>query len=112
MDKEKFAQAIQEIGTCEDEAQRRALLAKLNTDTESVFNENANLKTEKEKLEADKQKVEADNESLLKANMDLFLQVGSKKSDDEVIKNKTGIESDPEPKRKFEDLFDEKGGLK
>lgn len=105
MDKEKFAEAIQEIGKCEDEVERRTLLAKLNTDTSAIFDENSTLKSEKEKFESD-------NEKLRKANMDLFLQVGAKKPDDEFKQDTTGIDDKPAEKRKFENLFDEKGGLK
>lgn len=106
MDKEKFIEAIQNIGKCEDEVERRTLLAKLSDDTSTIFDENATLKTEKEKYEAD-------NEKLRQANMDLFLRVGSEKSKEEQIKDSTGIDTKPPAeKRKFEDLFNEKGGIK
>ena len=112
MDKDKFAQAIQEIGQCEDETQRRTLLAKLNNDTTVIFDENETLKTEKETLKTEKEKFETDNENLRKANMDLFLQIGAKKTDEERKKDTTGIEDDTVVEKKFEDLFDEKGGIK
>ena len=44
--------------------------------------------------------------------MDLFLQVGNQKDQNEVNKNETGIENKEEEKMKFEDLFNEKGELK
>jgi hypothetical protein len=53
-----------------------------------------------------------DNEKLRQANMKLFLQVGSNKTESEVLKDKTGIDSTPEIKRDFKDLFNEKGGIK
>lgn len=105
MDKEKFIEAIKEIGQCEDESERMSMLAKLNDETSAIFDENATLKTINEKYESD-------NEKLRKTNMDLFLQVGSTKSDDERKKDTTGLEDEEKKKRKFEDLFDEKGGIK
>ena len=69
--------------------------------------------SERESKVSQQTKYEEDNEKLRKANMELFLKVGSTKSDEEIQRDTTGIE--PEEKkqpRKFEDLFDDKGNLK
>lgn len=100
MDREGFKQLVQQIGLTEDDAQRRALLAQLSDDTISIFDENSALTAQKEQLQSD-------NEALRAANMSLFIRVGGDPQPDP--------EPDPEPvpeRRKFEDLFDEKGRLK
>lgn len=100
MDKQDFLNRITAIGTCEDDAERRTLLANLSTDVESVFDSNATL-TEENNNYKDA------NEKLRSANMDLFLQIGKKD------------EPDPDPnkdeekeKLSFDNLFNEKGELK
>lgn len=104
MDREELLARINSIGTCEDEAERRTQLDSFRDDINTLFDENERLTTENENF------VTA-NENLRSANMDLFLQLGEKKSPAEKIKSETGEESEPE-KRKFEDLFNEKGELK
>lgn len=99
MTREEFNNLVNEIGTCEDEAERREKLTSLREEM-----------TEKldtlESLEEEKKKLSDDNEELRKANMKLFLRVG----------DEDGIDPEPEPtpkdKLKFEDLFNDKGGLK
>lgn len=105
MDRDKIIAMIQNAGTTEDEVERRTLLTDLNNNVAELF--------DKEKtLEEENQKLKEDNEKIRQANMELFLQVGSNKSKEETIKDETGAESKEPEKRKFEDLFDEKGGLK
>ena len=54
-----------------------------------------------------------DNEKLRQANMKLFLQVGTKKNDSERMEESTGLKNNPPAtKRDFNNLFDEKGGIK
>ena len=84
MDKNEFIEAVQKIGTCEDEVERRTLLTGLQNDVSAIFDSNSDL-TEKNT------NLHAENEKLLKANMDLFLQVGNQKDQNEVNKNETGI---------------------
>ena len=52
-------------------------------------------------------------EKLRSANMQLFLRVGENKTPGQINEDKTGVKDEvpPEPRR-FENLFDEKGGLK
>lgn len=105
MKKSEFTDKIREIGTCEDEVQRRTLLAELEEDAAKDYDELERLGTENQTLTTA-------NESLRDANMKLFLRVGESKSDDQRKKDETGIETEKKDKRKFDDLFDEKGEIK
>lgn len=106
MDKEKFLQAITEIGTCEDEVERRTKLTELSEGVVNIFDSNS-------RLESENTKYQEDNEKLREANMQLFLRVGSNKTEEELKEDKTGIKKEEEkPPRKFSELFDEKGNLK
>lgn len=99
MDKKQFTEKIKEIGTCEDTSQIRTMLAELQEDVSSVFDNCDTLTKDNADLKEDVSRLQADN-------MKLFLMVGDddKKLDDE---------PEPEPqKRKFEDLFNDKGGIK
>ena len=101
MDKNEFIQTIKEIGTCEDDVQRRTMLADLQNNVSSVFDDNINLNERNTSLTTD-------NEALRSANMKLFLQVGSDDSD-----APSGSEvNQPKEKRKFENLFNEKGEIR
>ncbi|MBR0369959.1 MAG: hypothetical protein IJH63_04460 [Methanobrevibacter sp.] len=105
MDKEKFNEIIKAIGTCEDEAERRTMLAELSEATSKVFDENASL-TETNKSVID------DNEKLRSANQKLFLMVGADKTDQQRVEDQTGLKEETKEPRKFENLFNEKGELK
>ena len=101
MTKEEFQNKLREIGTCEDEAQRREMLTTLGEETSPVFDNVDELTTRNSTLTED-------NEALRSANMKLFLRVGGRTQED-VRKD----EHNQEPEKlKFEDLFNEKGGLK
>ena len=104
MDKEKFLETIKEIGTCDDEATRRTLLAEISDEVSLIYDAN-------ETLSQDKEKYLADNEKLREANMKLFLRVGDSKDANTVQKDTTGIQEPEVNIKKFEDLFDEKGGI-
>ena len=106
MDKQEFLDTLSSIGTCEDETQRRDMLASLNTEAGTLFDNNAELSSQLENLTSD-------NENLRAANMKLFLQVGANKSSEERQKDQTGHEGqETQKKLKYDDLFDDKGGLK
>lgn len=111
MDKATFLEKIKEIGTCEDDVTRRSLLADIEEVTK-IYDENEILKTEKENLKNTNEQYEKDNETLRQANMKLFLRVGEDKTEKQKTEDTTGIQQPDESKRKFEDLFNEKGGLK
>lgn len=105
--KEELIEEIKSIDTIEDEVARRTKLAELTNEVSTIYDTYSGLEEESHKLKED-------NEKLRKANMDLFLQVGTQtKSVEETVKERTGIEEEKEPERKkFEDLFNEKGELK
>lgn len=105
MDKSELLDLIQSIGTCEDDVLRRESLATLHDEVESLFTSNETLTETNNTLTGDMEK-------LREANMKLFLRVGESKDSKDVQKDATGIKEEQEEKLKFEDLFDEKGGLK
>lgn len=103
--KQEFLDKITAIGTCEDEAQRRELLAQLSDEASKDYDEITRLTTENQTLTTN-------NETLRDANMKLFLRVGDPKGEDERRKDETGVNGQETKKREFKDLFDEKGELK
>ena len=105
MDKEEFLNKIKEIGTCEDDAERRTMLAELNDKVGAVFDENISL-TETNKSVID------DNEKLRSANQKLFLMVGADKPENQRVEDQTGLKQETNEPRKFENLFNNKGELK
>lgn len=105
MDKNEFLEMVKQIGTVEDEVERRTKLTELTDSVSSIFDSNVEL------MEKNKQ-FEEDNEKLRNANMQLFLKVGANKTEKEVQEDQVGkVEEEKEP-RKFDDLFDDKGNLK
>ena len=99
MDKETFLEKIKEIGSCEDEVTRRSLLADLNDGVSGVFDEN-------ETLTQTNSELSADNDRLREVNNSLWQSYGTNKPNPQ---NETGLESGE--KRKFENLFNNKGEL-
>ena len=99
MDKEEILSRIEEIGTCDDDVTRRTLLTEIRESVSEVFDSNVDL-TEKNS------KLTTENERILGENMKLFLRVGEIREPD-----KPHVEQ-PKEKRSFENLFDEKGGIK
>lgn len=97
MTREEMLQKLTEIGTCEDDAQRRAMLTEVTEGVNGVFDSNDNLT----KSNSD---FEAKNKKLQEYNMELFLKVGGQQKKD-----------DPKPQGeplKYENLFNEKGDIK
>ena len=105
MDKNEALALIQSIGTCEDETERREALATLTEEITGLYDSNTSLNESITSLTGA-------NEKLRDANMKLFLRVGESKDSKEVKEDSTGIKETEVEKLKFEDLFDEKGGLK
>lgn len=105
MEKQEFIEALTQIGTCEDDVQRRELITALQDEAVKDYDSLSAMTEQNATLTADV-------ESLREANMKMFLRLGESKSGAEILQNSTGIEDKPKEKRKFEDLFDEKGGLK
>ena len=99
MNKAEFTERLQAIGTEEDEAQRRELIAQLIDDGGADYDAHAAAVTERDQALQDCEQLRA-------ANMRLFLRVGENR-EPEVNPNPT-----PTEKRSFNDLYDNKGGLK
>lgn len=113
MDKKEILDLITIIGTIEDETERRTQLTNLSDNIEKAFNNFDDISTKNKELNDSITKYTEDNEKLREANMQLFLRIGEKKNPTEVIENRTGANLDQEKEpRKFEDLFDDKGGIK
>lgn len=103
LSREEMNNSIQAIGKCEDEATRLSLLATLTANIGEVYDDNDSLTEQNSTL--------TDNNSKLKeANMNLFLQIGSKGTENQ--NNKSSENNTSEDSLKYEDLFNENGGLK
>lgn len=99
MIKQEFTERLQAIGAEADETQRRELIAALIDDGGADYDNFITASQERDQLRSD-------NETLREANMKLFLRVGTHKDPEP----KPG--DPPKDKPKFEDLFNEKGGIK
>lgn len=99
MNRNEFTERLQAIGTEEDEAQRRELIAQLMDDAGNDYDDHAAAVTARDQA---LQQVE----DLQAANKRLFLRIGAKTEPD--------VDPDPKPteKRKYSNLYNEKGGLK
>lgn len=99
MDKQTFLDQLNAIGTCEDASQRRDSIVALVDEATTLFDSNATL------TEAN-QTLQNANADLKEKNMNLFLRVTNQKEEG-------SQKEEPEEKNlKYEDLFDENGGLK
>ena len=102
MDINEVLEAINNIGTCEDDVERRTLLDNLRTGIQPDYNELATLKETNQTLTQR-------NQELTNANMDLFLQIPQKKSENN--NDDSDNNQDENKKLSYEDLFNEKGEL-
>lgn len=104
MKKEDFIKQIQAIGTCESDAERRAMIVSLENEASKDYDLIDTLNQTNATLMND-------NKKLQESNMALFLQVTQSKGK---ANPEPEPEPEPEPKKdlKFEDLFNEKGELK
>lgn len=98
--KQEYKDRLQQIGTCEDDVERRTLLSDLAEEGAAIFDAY-------DTAEAARLAAVADNEKLREANMKLFLKVGDHKEPDRPPEL-----DPPKEKRKFENLFNEKGEIK
>lgn len=103
MTREELNNMLTQLGTCEDDAQRRNLITSVTDEVTNIYNAN-------ETLTNDNNRYKEDIKNLKSANYDLFLQVQNNGKPSGII-DKTGNEP-PKEKRTFENLFDEKGKLK
>lgn len=99
MNRAEFTERMKAIGTEEDEAQRRDLIAQLIDDAGNDYDDHAAAITARDTA---LQQVD----DLQAANKRLFLRIGAKTEPD--------VPTDPKPKEKlkYSDLFNEKGELK
>ena len=98
MKKSEISARIQTIGQAETIEDVRAQLATFQTEIETDY----------DGFEQATQQItslEQANENLRQANMNLFLQVGKKPEEPKP-------EDNPQVKREFKNLFDDKGGIK
>lgn len=102
-DKQEFLNTLTQVGTCEDETQRRDLLATLNTEAAQLFDTNAELSKSNDAFKLD-------NETLRSANMKLFLQVGASKTPEQRKQDTTGINDKPDENLTYENLFKQSEG--
>ena len=102
MDKEAFEAKIQEIGSMETVEEMRAGLGELTTGVGEIFDSNATL-TEQHANDI------KEMEAIRQANMKLFTQLGSEKTPAKQVEEQTGLKQEPVERRKFENLYDDKG---
>lgn len=112
MDKDAFINAIQTIGTCEDDVERRTLLTNLQDEITKVYDEMETDKTTINTLNQTITNKDGEISALQKANMDYFTRLSSQKSESQKVQDSTGIVPEETKTKKFEDLFNEKGELK
>lgn len=100
MDFEQILGRLTEIGTIEDDAERRAILTEVSDGVRVLSESYQNLTTENETLNADKRRLQ-------EHNMQLYLKVS------EQTKQKSPEEEETKTEDlKYEDLFNEKGEIK
>ena len=104
MDKDAFEEKVKEIGAMESVEEMRAGLAELHNGVSEVFDSNNTLK---EQHEHDTIEMEA----IRQANMKLFTQLGTEKTPAKQAEEQTGLKQEPVERRKFENLFDDKGNF-
>ena len=97
---------------CEDIETARTKLTELSDDISSLYDSADESTQNIESLNQEIEQYKEDMEDLRKANMGLFKRLGAEKTPEEQKKVSTGIKEPEEHKRKFEDLFDEKGMIK
>ena len=102
---EEFQKVLNDIrSNLDDTAKVTELLESVSLDYSEMSKENNTLSTNNEKLIKD-------NDNLRNVNMDLFLKVGSQRSE-ENQKSENQVQETQENKLSFENLFDKNGNLK
>ena len=102
MDKDTFLAKVKEIGTMGTAEEMRAGLAELQNGVAEVYDNNAKLS---EQHEHDTIEMEA----IRQANMKLFTQLGTDKTPAKQAEEQTGLKQETVERRKFENLYDDKG---
>ena len=104
MDKETFLTKVQELGQLETAEEMSPGLAELQDGVSEVFDANANLTSQHE---VDIKEMEA----IRQANMKLFTQLGTETTPAKQAEEQTGLKQETVERRKFENLFDNKGNF-
>lgn len=104
MDKDAFLEKIKEVGSFETPEEMRAGLAEISQGVSEVFDSNITLA---EQHDNDLKEMEA----IRQANMKLFTQLGTEKTPKEQTEEQTGLKQESVERRKFENLFDDKGNF-
>ena len=102
MDKDTFLEKIKEVGSMETAEEMRAGLAEIQNGVSEVYDSNITLQ---EQHEHDTVEMEA----IRQANMKLFTQLGTDKTPAKQVEEETGLKQEPVERRKFENLFNDKG---
>ena len=102
MDKDVFLEKIKEVGSYETAEEMRAGLAELQNGVSEIYDANVSLK---EQHEHDTIEMEA----IRQANMKLFTQLGTDKTPAKQTEEQTGLKQEPVERRKFENLYNDKG---
>lgn len=109
MDKDTFLEKIKEIGTLESVEDMRAEIADISSKVSDVYDSIADLNGNNAKLTEQHEQDLATMESLRQANMKLFTQIGTVQTPQKQTEEQTGLKQEPVTRRKFEDLFNDKG---
>ena len=102
MDKDAFLEKIKEIGSYETPEEMRAGIAELSNSVTEVYDKNTELS---EQHEHDTIEMEA----IRQANMKLFTQLGTDKTPAKQTEEQTGLKQETVERRKFENLYNDKG---
>lgn len=105
MKKEEILKLADEIGTCENMEDVRAKLVEFK---KSLDKDYTSFETSQEEVKSLKER----NDKLTKANMDLYLQVSTPSGKDKDSDKNKNNENEGEEELTYDNLFDEKGGLK
>jgi hypothetical protein len=98
--RDELLNKLTNIGTSQDEAERRTLLTEITEDLTSVYDSN-------ETLTKANAKFEADNKKLQEHNMKLFLKISDQTKPVPKVEKQEKQEN-----LKYENLFNDKGELK
>ena len=97
MTRDEVMNALTELGTIEDAAERRSRITSISEEVTSIYDNNENLTSSNAKLTEDKKKLQ-------EYNMELYLKVGAQKQKEETKPQSEDL--------KYDDLFNEKGEIK
>lgn len=103
MTRQEHTERLQQIGQCQDEGERTELIAQLIEDGGADYDSLAS-------VTADRDRLLNENDSLRASNNRLLLRVGTHQGSENPTPNNPNNPNTE--KKKFEDLFDEKGGIK